>query len=70
MLDSAGIRRGAWDAVLDNMKGFGLRISAEQRSTMARPAGFLDVTAAEVAARRAKPMTAAEVHSYRASLKK
>lgn len=30
--DSAGIRRGAWDAVLDNMKGFGLRISDEQRA--------------------------------------
>jgi mono/diheme cytochrome c family protein len=29
--DSAGIRRGAWDAVLDNMNGFGLRISDEQR---------------------------------------
>ncbi len=32
VLDSAGIRRGAWDAVLDNMKGFGLRISADQRA--------------------------------------
>ncbi len=30
--DSAGIRRGAWDAVLDNMKGFGLRITEEQRA--------------------------------------
>ncbi len=30
--DSAGIRRGAWDAVLDNMKGFGLRISDDQRA--------------------------------------
>lgn len=30
--DSAGIRRGAWDAVLDNMKEFGLRISADQRA--------------------------------------
>ncbi len=30
--DSAGIRRGAWDAVLDNMKGFGLRISEDQRA--------------------------------------
>jgi mono/diheme cytochrome c family protein len=28
--DSAGIRRGAWAAVLDNMKEFGLRISEEQ----------------------------------------
>ena len=36
----------------------------------ARPAGFADVTPAEVAARRAKPMTPAEVHDYRASLKK
>ncbi len=35
-----------------------------------RPAGFADVTPAEVAARRAKPMTPAEVHDYRASLKK
>ena len=189
VLDSAGIRRGAWDAVLDNMKGFGLRISAEQRATIldylatylgpkpppaggggngsggevaaadgakvyedtciachqpngegkpgefppfagnpdlflapdfpaivalnglegpidvagqhldnvmpsfdflsddeiaavvmyirtsfgngsARPAGFADVTPAEIAARRAKPMTPADVHSYRASLKK
>ena len=26
--------RGAWDAVLDNMKGFGLRISADQRATI------------------------------------
>ncbi len=187
VLDSAGIRRGAWDAVLDNMKGFGLRISDDQRAKIldylgtylgpkpppagggggdvevssadgaqvyedtcvachqpdgkgkpgefppfagnpdlflapdfpavvalyglegaidvegqhleaempsfdflsddeiaavvhyirtnfgndaARPAGFADVTAAEVAARRAKPMTPAEVHDYRASLKK
>jgi mono/diheme cytochrome c family protein len=30
--DSAGIRRGAWDAVLDNMKGFGLRVSDDQRA--------------------------------------
>jgi mono/diheme cytochrome c family protein len=29
--DSAGIRKGAWDAVLDNMRGFGLRISEDQR---------------------------------------
>jgi mono/diheme cytochrome c family protein len=29
--DSAGIRRGAWDAVLDNMKDFGLRITDGQR---------------------------------------
>ncbi len=36
----------------------------------ARPAGFADVTAADVAARRAKPMTPAEVYDYRASLKK
>ena len=187
VLDSAGIRRGAWDAVLDNMKGFGLRISADQRATIldylgtylgpkpppaggggsggevaaadgakvyedtciachqpdgkgkpgefppfagnadlflapdfpavvalnglkgpvdvegqhvdgempsfdflsddeiaavvlyirtsfgndsARPAGFVDVTPADIAARRAKPMTPAEVHDYRASLKK
>jgi mono/diheme cytochrome c family protein len=28
--DSAGIRKGAWAAVLDNMKGFGLRITGEQ----------------------------------------
>ena len=33
VVDSAGIRRGAWNAVLDNMKGFGLRISADQRAT-------------------------------------
>lgn len=32
VVDSAGIRRGAWDAVLDNMHGFGLRISDEQRA--------------------------------------
>ncbi len=32
--DSAGIRRGAWDAVLDNMKGFGLRISDDQRAAI------------------------------------
>lgn len=30
--DSAGIRKGAWNAVLDNMAGFGLRISDEQRA--------------------------------------
>ena len=36
----------------------------------ARPAGFADVTPADIAARRAKPMTPAEVHDYRASLKK
>ena len=185
VLDSAGIRRGAWDAVLDNMKGFGLRITADQRARIldylgtylgpkppapvgggteavatadgaqvfndtcvachqpdgkgkpgefppfagnpdlflapdfpavvalkglegsievagqtfdnvmppfdfltddeiaavvkyvrstwgndaARPAGFADVTPAEVAARRAETMTSAEVHAYRASLK-
>ncbi len=32
VLDSSGIPRGAWNAVLDNMKGFGLRISADQRA--------------------------------------
>ena len=32
VLDSSGIRRGAWDAVLDNMKGFGLRVTADQRA--------------------------------------
>ena len=32
VLDSAGIRRGAWNAVLDNMKGFGLRVSDDQRA--------------------------------------
>jgi mono/diheme cytochrome c family protein len=32
VVDSAGIRRGAWDAVLDNMRGFGLRISEQQRA--------------------------------------
>ncbi len=32
VLDSARIRRGAWDAVLDNMRDFGLRITADQRS--------------------------------------
>ena len=35
-----------------------------------RPAGFADVTPAEIAALRAKPMTPAEVYAYRASLKK
>ncbi len=30
--DSSGIRRGAWNAVLDNMKGFGLRITDDQRA--------------------------------------
>jgi mono/diheme cytochrome c family protein len=30
--DSAGIREGAWNAVLDNMKGFGLRITDAQRA--------------------------------------
>jgi mono/diheme cytochrome c family protein len=30
--DSAGIPHGAWNAVLDNMKGFGLRVSDEQRA--------------------------------------
>lgn len=32
VVDSAGIRRGAWDAVLDNMHGFGLRVSDDQRA--------------------------------------
>ena len=32
VVDSAGIRKGAWDAVLDNMKGFGLRITEDQRA--------------------------------------
>jgi mono/diheme cytochrome c family protein len=32
VVDSAGIRRGAWDAVLDNMYGFGLRVSDDQRA--------------------------------------
>jgi len=32
VIDSSGIPRGAWNAVLDNMKGFGLRISADQRA--------------------------------------
>jgi mono/diheme cytochrome c family protein len=32
VVDSAGIRRGAWDAVLDNMNEFGLRISDDQRA--------------------------------------
>ncbi len=32
--DSAGIRRGAWNAVLDNMKGFGLRITDAQRAAI------------------------------------
>lgn len=31
VIDSAGIRKGAWDAVLDNMAGFGLRITDDQR---------------------------------------
>ena len=34
VVDSAGIRKGAWDAVLDNMKGFGLRLTHEQRSAI------------------------------------
>jgi mono/diheme cytochrome c family protein len=34
VLDSKGIRRGAWDAVLDNMKEFGLRISDAQRAAI------------------------------------
>jgi len=32
VVDSAGIRGGAWDAVVDNMKGFGLRVTTEQRA--------------------------------------
>lgn len=32
VVDSAGIRKGAWGAVLDNMKGFGLRLTDAQRS--------------------------------------
>jgi len=31
-IDSAGIPRDAWDAVLDNMKEYGLRITPEQRA--------------------------------------
>ncbi len=34
VVDSAGIRKGAWDAVLDNMKGFGLRLSDRQRAAI------------------------------------
>ncbi len=30
--DSAGIRKGAWDAVLDNMREFGLRVGDSQRA--------------------------------------
>jgi mono/diheme cytochrome c family protein len=32
VVDSAGIRRGAWDAFLDNMKDYGLRVSDDQRA--------------------------------------
>jgi mono/diheme cytochrome c family protein len=32
VVDSAGIRRGAWDAVLDNMRDFGLRVTDDQRA--------------------------------------
>ena len=32
VVDSAGIRRGAWNALLDNMAGYGLRITADQRA--------------------------------------
>jgi mono/diheme cytochrome c family protein len=31
VVDSAGIRKGAWDAVLDNMNDFGLRVTDSQR---------------------------------------
>ena len=39
VVDSAGIRGGAWDAVLDNMKGFGLRVSDEQRARILKYLG-------------------------------
>ncbi len=32
LVDSAGIGHGAWDAVLDNMRDFGLRIDTDQRA--------------------------------------
>jgi mono/diheme cytochrome c family protein len=32
VVDSAGIRRGAWNALLDNMASYGLRITADQRA--------------------------------------
>lgn len=32
VVDSAGIRRGAWDALLDNMHDFGLRVTDGQRA--------------------------------------
>ncbi len=32
VVDSAGIPRRAWNAVLDNMRGFGLRVSDDQRA--------------------------------------
>lgn len=32
LVDSAGISRRAWNAVLDNMRGFGLRVSDQQRA--------------------------------------
>lgn len=32
LVDSAGISRGAWDAVLDNMRDFGLRVDDVQRA--------------------------------------
>ncbi len=32
VVDSAGLRRGAWNALLDNMAGYGLRITADQRA--------------------------------------
>jgi mono/diheme cytochrome c family protein len=34
VVDSAGIRRGAWNAVLDNMEGFGLRVTDDQRTKL------------------------------------
>jgi mono/diheme cytochrome c family protein len=34
VVDSAGIRRGAWNAVLDNMVNFGLRIDDDQRARL------------------------------------
>jgi mono/diheme cytochrome c family protein len=34
VVDSAGIGRGSWDAVLDNMHDFGLRVSDGQRANI------------------------------------